>query len=624
MDDVRNGRRPEGSIMSGKTVDSLLPDEREAWRQLRKELESAGITPDLFTVHQSFITRTLRDAVNAGAFEAISEECENTSSDIPSRNSFSTSSRPHSFSALAQNETVIEEESASSLLTERDEQDTQFIFQVSGRADQSPSRRDLEDLKEPNIHVSAAEPIEQGEHIIGERSRRDSSDTSLGSNSVPLLARPPSRIDKPVTSGAGGAAVKQDKDAVPNGASQDDKRASHNDPGSPGPSKSTRHPVLSLRLETKPKLKSARPGRTTKLLNVVFRRDKGLLRAAIHGDNDRVLSLLEKGVDIGSMDDNFCTALHHASENGHKDLVKVLLERGASIEQRDNFGHSALARASQGGHIEVVKLLLDKGASINTQNRRGRTPLLTEKAGLDPLLLAASRAGRTKEVDFLLWKGANIESVDHLSKDTPLIVACRLGHSETVKVLLQKQATMESIGNGGGTALIAASRVGNTEVLTLLLRCGANTEARDMFGRTALWNASCMVHVKAAEMLLQNGAEVTTRDNDGRTALMAVTRSSTLRWGDATRLVEILLERGSDVNEKDRQGRTGLMHAAENRDWAQSAGVIPVLLENGARINDQDNDGKTALDLARESGNRWAAEDLSNYTNEYIKVQLRR
>lgn len=155
MDDVRNGRRQEGSIVSSNTVDSLLPDEREACRQLRKELESAGVTPDLFAAHQSFIIKTLRDVVNAGAFEANHEECEEALFDIPSRGSSSSSSRRPSVSNLARDESVIGKASKSGLLTEGDEQDKDFIFQTSGWDDRFP-QRDLDDTQEPNVPISTA------------------------------------------------------------------------------------------------------------------------------------------------------------------------------------------------------------------------------------------------------------------------------------------------------------------------------------------------------------------------------------------------------------------------------------------------------------------------------------
>ncbi|ERF73756.1 hypothetical protein EPUS_01010 [Endocarpon pusillum Z07020] len=62
IEEVRAGKR-EGSVISTQTIDSLSTDEREAWRQLRKELENVGITPALFSQHSLFIVTTLQRAL---------------------------------------------------------------------------------------------------------------------------------------------------------------------------------------------------------------------------------------------------------------------------------------------------------------------------------------------------------------------------------------------------------------------------------------------------------------------------------------------------------------------------------------------------------------------------------
>lgn len=59
IDELRSGKR-ESSAMSVLSTGSLSQDEKEEWRQLRKELESIGITPDVFARNRDFILNTLR------------------------------------------------------------------------------------------------------------------------------------------------------------------------------------------------------------------------------------------------------------------------------------------------------------------------------------------------------------------------------------------------------------------------------------------------------------------------------------------------------------------------------------------------------------------------------------
>jgi len=65
IDEVRTGKR-EGSVVTNHTVGSLSADEKEAWRQLRKELQSVGITPALFNQHRELIVERLLKAIDDG------------------------------------------------------------------------------------------------------------------------------------------------------------------------------------------------------------------------------------------------------------------------------------------------------------------------------------------------------------------------------------------------------------------------------------------------------------------------------------------------------------------------------------------------------------------------------
>lgn len=58
--EVNSGKR-EGSVISEC---SLGPEDKKSWREFRKELESVGITPDLFRVHRSFIISKLRNSLD--------------------------------------------------------------------------------------------------------------------------------------------------------------------------------------------------------------------------------------------------------------------------------------------------------------------------------------------------------------------------------------------------------------------------------------------------------------------------------------------------------------------------------------------------------------------------------
>ena len=59
IDEVRTGKREE-SVVSG---DSLSMNGKEAWRQLRKELQSVGISHEAFSQNRGFIMTALKKAI---------------------------------------------------------------------------------------------------------------------------------------------------------------------------------------------------------------------------------------------------------------------------------------------------------------------------------------------------------------------------------------------------------------------------------------------------------------------------------------------------------------------------------------------------------------------------------
>lgn len=59
INEIRSGRR-ESSAFSTISTDSLPENEKAEWRQLRKEMQGIGITPEIFSLNRDFILTTLR------------------------------------------------------------------------------------------------------------------------------------------------------------------------------------------------------------------------------------------------------------------------------------------------------------------------------------------------------------------------------------------------------------------------------------------------------------------------------------------------------------------------------------------------------------------------------------
>ena len=68
--ELRAGKR-DGSVVTVQSINSLSTEDKEAWRQLRKELEDVGISAVVLKQHQQFIVTWFESAVRTGALEGV-------------------------------------------------------------------------------------------------------------------------------------------------------------------------------------------------------------------------------------------------------------------------------------------------------------------------------------------------------------------------------------------------------------------------------------------------------------------------------------------------------------------------------------------------------------------------
>ncbi|XP_034836859.1 ankyrin-2-like isoform X3 [Maniola hyperantus] len=341
------------------------------------------------------------------------------------------------------------------------------------------------------------------------------------------------------------------------------------------------------------------------------------LRAARAGHIDKIISLLEQGVDINVSNANGLNAIHLASKDGHVEVVRELLQRGAAIDAATKKGNTALHIASLAGQEAVVKLLVQNGAQVNIQSQNGFTPLYM-----------AAQENHDGVVKFLLSNGAN-QSLATEDGFTPLAVAMQQGHEKVVAVLLEadtrgrvrlpalhiaakkddvKAANLllenehnpDVTSKSGFTPLHIAAHYGNESVARLLLAKGADVNC-------AAKHNICPLHVAAkwgkenmVSLLCDNGANVEARTRDGLTPLHCAARSG------HERVVESLLDRGAPITSKSKNGLAPL-HMAAQGDHSEAARV---LLSRRAPVDDVTVDYLTALHVAAHCGHAKVAKLL--------------
>lgn len=189
-----------------------------------------------------------------------------------------------------------------------------------------------------------------------------------------------------------------------------------------------------------------------------------------------------------------------ASRANDSAALKKFIAGGFSVETRDADGDSALHAAAHAGAKDSADFLLDRGLGVDLQGAADRTPLM-----------AAVLGDQTAMVRWLLRQGAN-----PLLKDkegyVPLMIAVREGKSGSVAELAPyNRENLDS-------AILLAALLGRTEVIDTLTNYGASVYARMEDGRTPLMVAAENGHVEAVKLLLDLGSGRLSTDVQGRTA----------------------------------------------------------------------------------------------------------
>jgi uncharacterized protein len=178
-----------------------------------------------------------------------------------------------------------------------------------------------------------------------------------------------------------------------------------------------------------------------------------LIAAVYRDDTETVMGLVNRGMDVNSVDPAGNTLLHVAARNGNERLISALLKQKANPNARNRVGDSPLMLAAYTGKLDAVDLLLAGGAKLNHE---GWTPLHY-----------AVFAEQPDMVSRLLDKGAKVNARAP-NEQTPLMLAAKNGNITIAKLLLNAKADTELKDQHGETALTLARKDNNTDLARLL------------------------------------------------------------------------------------------------------------------------------------------------------------
>ena len=333
---------------------------------------------------------------------------------------------------------------------------------------------------------------------------------------------------------------------------------------------------------------------------------KPLHKAAFNGQAEKVLNLIEEGIDVNTENDQKWTPIHYASQKGYLEIVKILHQHNAKIDCQQRSKKTPLHLASRNGHFEVVKFLCNLDVPIDANTIHGTTALhmAAEKGYLDiikhliskgaqiivktkenvtPLMLAIQN--KHKAVAEVLAKNCSIEEMVDEIQSAPNTIQFQMAELfGQTKFSLKKsntyngkstQITHELILNGcddnpacskliealiksnpwilkevrddgdqKSTLLHLAVQTNQLNMAKCLLNNGAPIDLLDSYGWTSLIEAVIDQKIEMAKLLLQHGANVNINpENHAESVPLFIA----IRKNNLT-MAKLLLEHGADID----------------------------------------------------------------------------
>jgi ankyrin repeat protein len=382
--------------------------------------------------------------------------------------------------------------------------------------------------------------------------------------------------------------------------------------------------------------------------------DTPLITSVVKGQIKAAEELLANGADVNQVNRlNGQTPLIYASLMEDDSIAELLISKGANLNMASTWsGETPLLSATKMRHVNIVKALLARGADANQANEiTGNTPLIeaiskqvkdlftdlykeatantslsSEENSEEKTVILAERRKQIEIINLLVDAGADLNRVNPITGEPPIIYALNNLQIEILDLLTQKGADLDLIQPksfisnllfgltisqeymglmkllidkeivdvntifpiAGDTPLIQAINRGQLKVVKVLIAHGADVNLKNSSGVTPLDVAAREGHLEVVKLLIANGADIN-KESDNfwiNTALMSAASAG------HSNVVQLLLSHSSDVNRMNLNGYSALTEAIES----ERIDIVKLLITAGANVNLRNiHDGNTPL-----------------------------
>ncbi len=227
-------------------------------------------------------------------------------------------------------------------------------------------------------------------------------------------------------------------------------------------------------------------------------------RAIYDNDTASMDSLLAKGFDINTMNENGENAVNVAIASGNFNVLKYLIDKGANLNSTSDTGIPPLSQAVLEYNKQAIDILLNS-KKVDMYYVWG------EMWNGSPLYIACSKAN-VYALEKMVEHGADL-NYDFSEYNAVPLVHYALSYKQFIKnedyreliaFLILNKADINAKNNQGQTPLMVALKNGDIDAFNALTAGGADVTIKDNNGKTALFYAESL---KGSSMLPDNEYE---------------------------------------------------------------------------------------------------------------------
>ena len=227
-------------------------------------------------------------------------------------------------------------------------------------------------------------------------------------------------------------------------------------------------------------------------------------RAIYDNDTASMDSLLAKGFDINTMNENGENAVNVAIASGNFNVLKYLIDKGANLNSTSDTGIPPLSQAVLEYNKQAIDILLNS-KKVDMYYVWG------EMWTGSPLYIACSKAN-VYALEKMVEHGADL-NYDFSEYNAVPLVHYALSYKQFIKnedyreliaFLILNKADINAKNNQGQTPLMVALKNGDIDAFNALTAGGADVTIKDNNGKTALFYAESL---KGSSMLPDNEYE---------------------------------------------------------------------------------------------------------------------